>query len=69
MILDVASGTAGVALQIEERGGVKVVGVDLTRRCCGKGAGGSRPPGGAAGLAWSPGGRSDSPSPMATSTR
>jgi demethylmenaquinone methyltransferase / 2-methoxy-6-polyprenyl-1,4-benzoquinol methylase len=29
-ILDVASGTAGVALQIEARGGVRVVGVDLT---------------------------------------
>jgi demethylmenaquinone methyltransferase/2-methoxy-6-polyprenyl-1,4-benzoquinol methylase len=30
VILDVASGTAGVALQIERRGGAKVVGVDLT---------------------------------------
>src|SRR5260370_14032085 len=30
VILDVASGTAGVALQLERRGGVKVVGVDLT---------------------------------------
>ena len=30
MILDVASGTAGVALQLERRAGVKVVGVDLT---------------------------------------
>jgi demethylmenaquinone methyltransferase / 2-methoxy-6-polyprenyl-1,4-benzoquinol methylase len=29
-ILDVASGTAGVALQIEARGGGRVVGVDLT---------------------------------------
>jgi demethylmenaquinone methyltransferase/2-methoxy-6-polyprenyl-1,4-benzoquinol methylase len=30
VILDVASGTAGVALQLERRAGVKVVGVDLT---------------------------------------
>jgi demethylmenaquinone methyltransferase / 2-methoxy-6-polyprenyl-1,4-benzoquinol methylase len=30
VVLDVASGTAGVALQIEARGGVRVVGVDLT---------------------------------------
>src|SRR5580704_492400 len=30
VILDVASGTAGVALQLERRGGFKVVGVDLT---------------------------------------
>jgi demethylmenaquinone methyltransferase/2-methoxy-6-polyprenyl-1,4-benzoquinol methylase len=30
VILDVASGTAGVALQLERRGGAKVVGVDLT---------------------------------------
>jgi demethylmenaquinone methyltransferase / 2-methoxy-6-polyprenyl-1,4-benzoquinol methylase len=30
LILDVASGTAGVALQLSERAGVKVVGVDLT---------------------------------------
>lgn len=30
VVLDVASGTAGVALQLERRGGVKVVGVDLT---------------------------------------
>jgi demethylmenaquinone methyltransferase / 2-methoxy-6-polyprenyl-1,4-benzoquinol methylase len=30
VILDVASGTAGVALQLEARGGVRVVGVDLT---------------------------------------
>ncbi len=30
VILDVASGTAGVALQLERRSGVKVVGVDLT---------------------------------------
>jgi demethylmenaquinone methyltransferase / 2-methoxy-6-polyprenyl-1,4-benzoquinol methylase len=30
VILDVASGTAGVALQLERRGGTKVVGVDLT---------------------------------------
>ena len=29
-ILDVASGTAGVALQLEARGGIRVVGVDLT---------------------------------------
>ncbi len=30
VMLDVASGTAGVALQLEARGGVRVVGVDLT---------------------------------------
>src|SRR5438874_12888420 len=30
MILDVASGTAGVALQLAERTGARVVGVDLT---------------------------------------
>ena len=30
VILDVASGTAGVALQLEARGRVRVVGVDLT---------------------------------------
>jgi len=30
VVLDVASGTAGVALQLEARGGVRVVGVDLT---------------------------------------
>ena len=30
VILDVASGTAGVALQLEARSGVQVVGVDLT---------------------------------------
>jgi demethylmenaquinone methyltransferase/2-methoxy-6-polyprenyl-1,4-benzoquinol methylase len=30
VILDVASGTAGVALQLERRAGIKVVGVDLT---------------------------------------
>ena len=30
LVLDVASGTAGVALQLEARGGVRVVGVDLT---------------------------------------
>jgi demethylmenaquinone methyltransferase/2-methoxy-6-polyprenyl-1,4-benzoquinol methylase len=30
VILDVASGTAGVALQLEARSGVRVVGVDLT---------------------------------------
>jgi demethylmenaquinone methyltransferase/2-methoxy-6-polyprenyl-1,4-benzoquinol methylase len=30
LILDVASGTAGVALQLEERAGVRIVGVDLT---------------------------------------
>ena len=30
VILDVASGTAGVALRLEARGGVRVVGVDLT---------------------------------------
>jgi len=30
VILDVASGTAGVALQLERRAGAKVVGVDLT---------------------------------------
>jgi len=30
VILDVASGTAGVALQLERRGGAKVVGLDLT---------------------------------------
>lgn len=31
VVLDVATGTAGVALQIEERTGARVVGVDLTR--------------------------------------
>jgi demethylmenaquinone methyltransferase / 2-methoxy-6-polyprenyl-1,4-benzoquinol methylase len=30
VVLDVASGTAGVALQLEARGGARVVGVDLT---------------------------------------
>ena len=30
LVLDVASGTAGVAMQLQARGGVKVVGVDLT---------------------------------------
>jgi demethylmenaquinone methyltransferase/2-methoxy-6-polyprenyl-1,4-benzoquinol methylase len=30
LILDVASGTAGVALQLEKRAGLRVVGVDLT---------------------------------------
>jgi len=30
LVLDVASGTAGVALQLQARGGVTVVGVDLT---------------------------------------
>jgi demethylmenaquinone methyltransferase/2-methoxy-6-polyprenyl-1,4-benzoquinol methylase len=32
VVLDVASGTAGVALQLEARGGVRVVGVDLTEK-------------------------------------
>ena len=32
MILDVASGTAGVALQLAERSRARVVGVDLTEQ-------------------------------------
>src|ERR1700722_17018321 len=49
VILDVASGTAGVALQLERRAGVKVVGVDLTETMLAEGrrrvaaGGGGRP--------------------------
>src|ERR1700684_2438932 len=54
VILDVASGTAGVALQLERRAGVKVVGVDLTEAMLRQGrrrgaAGGERTPGGGGG--------------------
>ena len=31
LVLDIATGTAGVALQIEQRSGARVVGIDLTR--------------------------------------
>src|SRR6516164_1877798 len=37
MILDVASGTAGVALQLQTRSGVQVVGVDLTEEMLAEG--------------------------------
>jgi demethylmenaquinone methyltransferase/2-methoxy-6-polyprenyl-1,4-benzoquinol methylase len=36
-VLDVASGTAGVALQLAQRGGAEVVGVDLTEAMLGQG--------------------------------
>jgi len=38
MVLDVAAGTAGVSLQIAERTGARVIGVDLTREMLRQGA-------------------------------
>src|ERR1022692_1540790 len=58
VVLDVASGTAGVALQLAERTTAQIVGVDLTEQMLGRGSAMSARRDGADGSGWSPGGLS-----------
>ena len=69
VILDVASGTAGVALQLAARSGARVVGVDLTEPMLRQGQRRVAAAGCGTGSRWRPGGPSSCPSPTPASTR
>ena len=69
LVLDVATGPAGMALAVAARTGADVVGVDLNEPMLRAGLAGSAAPGGAAGSGWPPAAPTSSPSPTPRSTR
>ncbi len=69
LVLDVAIGTAGVALQLADRTAGRVVGVDLTEAMLRRGQANVAERRPATGSSWSPAGASSCPSPTPPSTR